>query len=249
MEDPSLVRKLMRDVVFLEAVGINPVVVHGGGKAISAALQDAGIEPEFINGMRVTTAEAIETVEKTLHGSVNTSLVEMINSNGGDAIGVAGKTIFQAERITEPDLGFVGRVQNCDLEKINEAILKEVVPVVSPLGLEEETGQVLNVNADLAAAALACALKPAKLVFLSDVPGLMKDPSDTSTLIPSVTKAEALDLIADGTISGGMLPKINSAIEALDSGVEKVHFIDGCLEHSLLLEIFTESGVGTEILS
>lgn len=256
MEDPNLVRKMMRDVVFLEAVGINPVVVHGGGKAISAAMAEAGIEARFVGGMRVTTEDAVAVVEKTLHGKVNADLVAMINENGGSATGLEGKNIFQAERICaqnetgdDVDIGCVGKVTSIDLSQITEAIAKEVVPVVSPLASEEKTQQVLNVNADLAAAALACALKPAKLVFLSDVPGLLQDPSDRSTLIASVNCAQAQGLIDDGTISGGMLPKINSAMEALDAGVEKVHFIDGCLAHSLLLEIFTQSGIGTEIVA
>ena len=256
MDDDALVDKLMRDIVFLEVAGINPVVVHGGGKAISAAMANAGLVAEFIGGFRVTTSEAIGLVEETLSGTINPRLVELINQHGGRATGISGTDVFLSQRIqgkqedgTPADIGRVGKVTQCHTEDLLYAITSEVVPVISPLGREEDTGKSLNINADLAAAALACALKPAKLVFLSDVPGLMRDPADPSTLIPSVTRQEADALLADGTISGGMIPKITSALDALDTGVEKVHFIDGRVPHSLLLEIFTKSGTGTQILS
>ena len=254
MEDSSLVRKVMRDIVFMEVAGINPVIVHGGGKAISAAMEEAGLEAKFIGGFRVTTPEAIEIVEKTLHGKINASLVENINEYGGKATGVHGSQIFEAEKIPAKDedgnpidIGQVGQVTNCHPEDIQYALSTNIVPVVSPLGREAASGNLLNVNADLAAAALACSLKPAKLIYLSDVPGLLSDPSDQTSLIPSINRSSVTDLINDGTISGGMLPKINSALDALSAGVGKVHFIDGRTPHSLLLEIFTKSGIGTEI--
>ncbi|MGJ8678340.1 MAG: acetylglutamate kinase [Akkermansiaceae bacterium] len=256
MEDASLVRKVMRDIVFMEVAGINPVIVHGGGKAISAAMKEAGLEAQFIGGYRVTTPEAISIVEKTLHGKINKGLVETINGYGGKATSVHGSQIFEAEKLpakdedgNEVDIGQVGQVTQCHPEDIQYAMSTGVVPVVSPLGQEIATGNFLNINADLAAAALACSIKPAKLVYLSDVPGLLSDPSDPTTLIPSINRAEALNLINDGTISGGMLPKINSALDALSAGVGKVHFIDGRTPHSLLLEIFTKSGIGTEIVN
>jgi len=250
MDNPELVREVMRDITFLEVAGIKPVIVHGGGKAISAAMENAGLEAKFIGGFRVTTPEAIEIVENTLHGKINQSLVEMINDFGGKATSVHGTSVFSTEQLLAEgglDIGRVGKVTHCHSEEILSALSSGVVPVVSPLGQENKTKHTFNINADLAAAALACTLKPAKLVYLSDVPGLLRDPSDTTTLIESVTRTEAQELMDDGTISGGMIPKITSALEALESGVEKVHFIDGRTPHTLLLEIFTQSGIGTEI--
>ena len=216
MDDPRLVKKLMRDIVLLEALGFNPVIVHGGGKAISKAMMEAGLEAHFINGLRVTTPEAISIVERTLSGTINPGLVQMFRDFGGKGVGIPGTEIFVGERIQEKD--------------------------------EQGNPKPLNVNADLAAAALARELKPVKLIYISDVPGIMKDPSDPSTLIKSVTRTEALELIENGTVSGGMIPKIHSAIDALNAGVRKVHFIDGRLPHTLLLEIFTPDGIGTEVI-
>lgn len=254
MDNPDLVREVMRDLVFFEVAGITPVVVHGGGKAISNAMAQSGLEARFVGGLRVTTPEAITIVEKTLHGTINQELVSMINDFGGRATSVHGASVFQATRLygrdedgNEIDIGRVGQVAECRTDKLREALASGQVPIISPLGSHRETGETHNINADLAAAALACALKPAKLVYLSDVPGLLREPADESSLIESVTKEEAGELISNGTISGGMIPKITSALEALASGVEKVHFIDGRTPHSLLLEIFTQSGVGTEI--
>lgn len=254
MEDPELVKKVMRDIVFLEVVGVNPVVVHGGGKAISAAMKEAGLKAEFIGGFRVTSPEAISIVEKTLSDTLNPGLVEMLRSFGGKAVGVPGTDVFIGERIKgtnddgeRVDIGRVGQVVGSQKEKMQEAMDAEIVPVISPLATELGTGKPLNVNADLAAAALAKDLRAAKLIYLSDVPGLMRDPSDIDTLIPSINPQQASALMDDGTISGGMIPKVNSALDALKNGVNKVHFIDGRQAHSLLLEIFTQSGIGTEI--
>ena len=230
MDDARLVKKLMRDIVLLEVLGFNPVIVHGGGKAISI-------------------------VERTLSGTINPGLVQMFRDYGGKGVGIPGTEIFVGERIHEKDeqgnpidIGEVGNVIGCLTERITEALELQITPIVSPLAKELGTHKPLNVNADLAAAALAKELKPVKLIYISDVPGIMKDPSDPSTLIKSVTRTEALDLIKDGTVSGGMIPKIHSAIDALNAGVRKVHFIDGRLPHTLLLEIFTPDGIGTEII-
>jgi len=254
MDNPELVSKVMRDVVFLEVAGINPIIVHGGGKAISAAMFEAGLEAKFIGGLRVTTPEAIAIVEKTLSGTINPRLVDMIREFGGKAVGVPGNDVFIGERIQGKDdngnladIGRVGQVVGCQLEKMKEALDAEIVPVISPLASELGTGKPLNVNADLAAAALAKYAKATKLIYLSDVPGVMRDPEDTETLIPSINPSEAEMLMNNGVISGGMIPKVTSALDALDHGVQKVHFIDGRTPHSLLLEIFTKSGVGTEI--
>ncbi len=254
MDNPDLVSSLMRDIVFLEVAGINPVVVHGGGKAISSAMEAAGLEARFVGGLRVTSPEAIATVEETLDNSINPALVDLINRHGGRATGIPGTGVFQARRIQGEgeggeavDIGRVGEVESCHTDDVLYATTSEIVPVVSPLGQEIGTGKTLNINADLAAAALACTLKPAKLVYVSDVPGLLANPEDPSSLIPSVTPEAAEGLIDSGMISGGMIPKIRSAIGALQSGVDKVHFIDGRVPHTVLLEIFTPEGIGTEI--
>ncbi len=254
MDNPDLVSSLMRDIVFLEVAGINPVVVHGGGKAISSAMEAAGLEARFVGGLRVTSPEAIATVEETLDNSINPALVDLINRHGGRATGIPGTGVFQSRRIQGEgeggetvDIGRVGEVESCHTDDVLYATTSEIVPVVSPLGKEIGTGKTLNINADLAAAALACTLKPAKLVYVSDVPGLLANPEDPSSLIPSVTPEAAEGLIDSGMISGGMIPKIRSAIGALQSGVDKVHFIDGRVPHTVLLEIFTPEGIGTEI--
>lgn len=254
MDNPELVREVMRDIVFLEVCGIKPVIVHGGGKAISSAMENAGLEAKFIGGFRVTTPEAIEIVEGTLHGEINTNLVNTLIEFGAKATSIHGTSVFAADQLygkndegEEVDIGRVGKVTHCNTDGILSALNTGRVPVISPLGRHKVTSSTHNINADLAAAALACNLKPAKLVYLSDVPGLMKDPTKPETLIQSVTRTEAEDFMADGTISGGMIPKVTSALDALAAGVEKVHFIDGRQPHTLLLEIFTQSGIGTEI--
>lgn len=255
MDNPELVKSLMRDIVVMEAMGLNPVVVHGGGKAISKAMLEAGLEARFVNGLRVTTPEAIDIVERTLSGTINPGLVEMMRSVGGKAVGIPGTNVFVGEKLMEKDaegnsvdIGMVGRVIGCRLARVEEALALELTPVISPLARELGTRQSLNVNADLAAAALARELKPVKLVYISDVPGLMRDPGDPTTIIKSINRKEAFQLIDEGVISGGMIPKVKSAVDALNAGVRKVHFIDGRLAHTLLLEIFTPEGIGTEIV-
>jgi acetylglutamate kinase len=255
MEDPNLVAKVMRDIVFLEVAGINPIVVHGGGKAISAAMEASGLEAKFIDGFRVTTDEAIEIVAKVLSDEINPGLVRMIRDFGGKAVGIPGNDVFLGEKIkgtdaagNRVDLGRVGEVVGCQLAHMDAAHQAGIVPVISPLAAELATGRPLNINADLAAAALAKELRVAKLVYLSDVPGLLSDPKDPASLIKSVTRKEAESMIADGTISGGMIPKIRSAVDALNAGVRKVHFVNGRLPHALLLEIFTDGGIGTEVV-
>ncbi|MDO5472029.1 MAG: acetylglutamate kinase [Akkermansia sp.] len=255
MDNPELVRSLMRDIVVMEAMGLNPVVVHGGGKAISKAMADAGLEARFVNGLRVTTPEAIDIVERTLSGTINPGLVEMMRAAGGKAVGIPGTNVFVGEKLMEKDaegnpvdIGMVGRVIGSQLRRVEEALALQLTPVISPLARELGTNQALNVNADLAAAALACELKPVKLVYISDVPGLMLDPKDPSTIIKSIDRKEAFQLIDEGVISGGMIPKVKSAVDALNAGVRKVHFVDGRLPHTLLLEIFTPEGIGTEIV-
>ena len=255
MDNPDLVKSLMRDIVVMETMGLNPVVVHGGGKAISKAMADAGLEARFVNGLRVTTPEAIDIVERTLSGTINPGMVEMMRGHGGKAVGIPGTNVFVGEKIMEKDaegnpvdIGMVGNVIGCQLSRVKEALSLQLTPVISPLARELGTNHSLNVNADLAAAALARELKPVKLVYISDVPGLMNDPGDPSTIIQSINRKEAFELIEKGIISGGMIPKVKSAVDALNAGVRKVHFIDGRLRHTLLLEIFTPEGIGTEIV-
>lgn len=255
MEDSELVANVMRDIVFLEVAGINPIVVHGGGKAISAAMSKAGLETKFVSGFRVTTDEAIEIVSQVLSEEINPRLVRMIRDFGGKAVGIPGVDVFLGEKTKavgpdgkSVDIGRVGEVVGCQLARMDAAFHAGIVPVISPLAAELANGKPLNINADLAAAALAKELRVAKLVYLSDVPGLLSDPKEPATLIKSVTREEASALISDGTISGGMIPKIRSAIDALNAGVRKVHFVDGRLPHAMLLEIFTDGGIGTEVV-
>jgi acetylglutamate kinase len=255
MEDPELVAKVMRDIVFLEVAGINPIVVHGGGKAISAAMDAAGLEARFVGGLRVTTDAAIDIVVRVLSEEINPGLVRMIREFGGKAVGIPGSDVFIGEKTTgldaqgrRVDLGRVGEVVGCRLAHMDAALAAGILPVISPLAAELATGRPLNINADLAAAALAKELRVAKLVYLSDVPGLLADPAEPASLIKSVTCAGAAAMIADGAITGGMIPKIRSAVDALNAGVRKVHFVDGRLPHALLLEIFTDGGIGTEVV-
>ncbi len=254
MEDDHIVDRLLRDVVFLEAVGINPVLLHGGGKAITARMREAGIKPQFVNGLRITDERAIQIVEETLDGVINPRIVSAINELGGRARGFSGKDIFRAEKVPPQivgkhsvDLGFVGTVCGIDLAELEKAIGEETVPVISPIARATD-GSVLNVNADVAAGSVAGELKAAKLVYLSDVLGIMRDQGSEDSLIPSVNRQMIGKLIKEEIISGGMLPKVESAIKALTSGVGKVHLIDGRIPHSVLLEIFTNAGIGTEIV-
>ncbi len=255
MDRPDLVKSLMRDIVVMEAMGLNPVVVHGGGKAISKAMTEAGLEARFVNGLRVTSRDAVDIVERTLSGTINPGLVELVRNHGGKAVGIPGTNVFVGEKIVEKDvegnpvdIGMVGQVIGCLLARVEEALSLQLTPIISPLARELGTQQALNVNADLAAAALARELKPVKLVYISDVPGLLQDPNDFSTIIRSINRKEAYELIEQGVITGGMIPKVRSAVDALNAGVRKVHFIDGRLPHTLLLEIFTPEGIGTEIV-
>ena len=255
MEDENVVERFLRDVVFLEAVGINPVLIHGGGKAITQRMRDAGQKPRFVNGLRVTDEQSIRIVEDVLDNVINPAIVKMLQGFGGKAVGVCGKDVLVGKKLppqtegksTKIDLGFVGEVIEVRNGIIEQAVAAEMVPVISPLA-RDAAGNVLNINADIAAGTVAGKLRAAKFIYLSDVPGIMRDPMDKESLIPSVTREEIEQLREDEIISGGMIPKVESALHALSAGVEKVHFIDGRTPHSLLLEIFTNTGVGTEIV-
>jgi acetylglutamate kinase len=256
MEEEQIVDRFLRDIVFLEAVGINPVLVHGGGKAITARMREAGLKPQFVNGLRVTDAVAIGIVESTLDNEINPKIVETVVKFGGKAQGISGRTVFVARKLPpqrredgeQVDVGFVGEVIKINVRAIRSAIRDETLPVISPVGAGED-GLVLNINADVAAGALASAINAAKLIYVSDVPGIMRDPASTESLIPTVHSSQIDPLIKDKVIDGGMIPKVQSAADALRNGVEKIHMIGGNIHHCILLEIFTNSGIGTEIVS
>ncbi len=237
------------DVVFLEAVEINPVVVHGGGKRINKALEAAGIETKFVNGLRYTDAASVEVVDQVLSDEVNGEIVEMINSLGGEAKGIAGTDIFTCQRHAPggEDYGYVGEVMAVNTAPLEECISKGVTPVISPTARNAE-GQIYNCNADIAAAQAAIALTAKRLVFMSDVPGLLRDPEDAESLIPHLDIKEVDELKQAGIIARGMIPKVDSAVSAIEAGVDKVSFVDGRINHAVLLEIFTDKGVGTEIV-
>ena len=241
--------RVARDIVFLEAVGINPVVVHGGGKAITRALETAGLKAEFAHGHRVTDAATVEIVDRVLSREVNPEIVTAIEDFGGSTRGFAGSDIFRCRKLLrdDVDLGFVGDVTDVDTDTLRACIQLGATPVISPTARGDD-GKIYNCNADIAAAKTAIALNARRLVFMSDVPGLLRDPSDNSTLMSHLRVEEVPELKRAGVIEEGMLPKVDSAIAAIESGVEKVQFIDGRIPHSLLLEIFTDAGVGTEVV-
>ena len=246
MESEENLVSLLGDIAFMDAVGMKVVVVHGGGKAISRALKDSGIEPRFVDGLRVTDEPSMEIVRHTLNNVVNADLVKKLQALKTNARPVHGNWMFTAEKITSPDRGYVGEPVEVDTRIVTEMLDAGIVPVVTPLGTGRD-GHLYNVNADSAAAALAKALKVRKFAVVSDVPGLMRDPSDPKTLLPTLHLSSVAKLKAEGIISGGMLPKIEGCEDAIRAGVKKVHLVDGRMPHSLLLEIFTREGVGTEI--
>jgi acetylglutamate kinase len=252
--DPEVRHRVARDVVFLEAVGINPVVVHGGGKAITRALEEAGGKARFVQGLRATDAATAEIVERVLSQEINPEIVKAIESFGGKARGFAGSDIFRCRKFSPPgqegesvDLGFVGEVTRVNVEPLRECIRRSITPVISPTARGDD-GFIYNCNADIAAARTAIALKARRLVFMSDVPGLLREPEDPATLMTHLRLMEVPQLKRSGVIGAGMIPKVDSATEAIESGVEKVQFVDGRVPHSVLLEIFTDAGVGTEVV-
>ena len=247
MEVERNLDSLMNDVAFMRAVGMKVVIVHGGGKAISKAIKDSGHEPLFVQGQRVTDEETMEIVRKTLNNVVNTDLVRRLQQKGVNARPLHGNWMFGARKIVEPDRGYVGEVVSVDFRAVNEMLDAGIIPVVTPLATGIADHHLYNVNADIAAAALAKALKVRKFALVSDVPGLLRDPADPATLLSTLHLDSVRKLKETGVISGGMLPKIESCEDAIRNGVKKVHLVDGRMAHSLLLEIFTREGVGTEI--
>ena len=255
MEDPEHVEGVLADVTFMECVGMKLVLVHGGGKAISRGMQEDGIESVFLHGLRVTCERSIHVVERVLKTDVNPRIVRILRRNGAEAKSLHGETIFRVKRKTGTDAktgealdwGFVGEPGEVDTGPIHSMLAEGVIPVITPLGVGPD-GNTHNINADVAAASVAKALRARKLAFLSDVPGLLRDPRDPESLISTLKQHEIEWLVEQGVISGGMLPKIKSCMEALNAGVRKVHMIDGRMQHSLLLEMFTDKGVGTQII-
>jgi acetylglutamate kinase len=251
--DPEVRTGVARDIVFLEAVGINPVVVHGGGKAITRAMEAAGLVATFVQGQRITDEAAVNVVEQVLSREINPEVVATINSLGGKAQGFAGSDIFTCQKLLLQtadgplDIGYVGEVIEVKTGPLLDCIKQGITPVISPTA-RDAAGHIYNCNADVAAAQAAIALKAARLVFMSDVPGLMRDFKDPSTLISHLQISEVPDLKKAGIVDKGMIPKVDSAVAAIKSGVAKVSFIDGRVDHSVLLEIFTDAGVGTEIV-
>jgi acetylglutamate kinase len=254
--DAAVRNGVARDIVFLEAVEINPVVVHGGGKAITRAMEKAGLKAEFIQGQRVTDEAAVRIVDEVLSREINPDIVATINSLGGVAKGFAGPEIFRCRKLllddkekpgAKIDVGYVGEVISVNTAPLLDCISNGITPVISPTARGED-GKIYNCNADVAAAQVAIALKAKRLVFMSDVPGLMRDPKDPATLITHLQTGEVPGLKAAGIVDKGMIPKVDSAVAAISSGVEKVSFVDGRVPHAVLLEIFTDEGVGTEVV-
>ena len=254
--DANVRQSVARDIVFLEAVEINPVVVHGGGKAITRAMEKAGLKADFIQGQRVTDEAAVKIVDDVLSGEINPEIVKTIKELGGRTVGFAGRDIFKCRKLwlddkenpgRKIDIGYVGEVIEVNVAPLKESMWCGFTPVISPTARGED-GKIYNCNADVAAAMTAIALNAKRLVFMSDVPGLMRDPKDASTVIAHLQTGEVPGLKTAGIVDKGMIPKVDSAVAAIKSGVEKVSFVDGRVPHAVLLEIFTDKGIGTEIV-
>jgi acetylglutamate kinase len=254
--DANVRTGVARDIVFLEAVEINPVIVHGGGKAITRAMERAGLKADFIQGQRVTDEATVKIVDDVLTGEINPEIVKTIKELGGRPVGFAGRDIFKCRKLwlddrenpgKKIDIGYVGEVIEVNVQPLKESMWCGFTPVISPTARGED-GKIYNCNADVAAAMCAIALNAKRLVFMSDVPGLMRDPKDPATLIAHLHTGEVPGLKAAGIVDKGMIPKVDSAVAAIKSGVEKVSFVDGRVPHAVMLEIFTDKGVGTEIV-
>jgi acetylglutamate kinase len=251
--DPVIRTRVAYDIAFLAACGINVVVVHGGGKAITKAMETSGLKAAFVNGLRVTDEATINVVKKTLDEVVNKEVCDAISTAKGKPKGLPGDTVLVCEKLTTDDdgrtidLGYVGDVTEVKVKLIKKEISEGFIPVISPVA-EGYDGKPYNVNADLVAGRVASALRARRLVYMSDVPGLLSAPPDAESLISTLKTSQVDELKKKGVIDKGMRPKVQSAIRALEEGVQRVHFIDGRLPHSLLLEIFTDKGIGTEIV-
>jgi len=251
MSNEELQRNVIKDVTLLKLVGFKPIIVHGGGKAISKWVEKSGKEPKFVNGLRVTDEETMEIAEMVL-GRVGKNLVTMVEELGVRAVSISGKDggLLKCEKkySNGEDIGFVGNITSVDPKIIYDLLDNDFLPIIAPIGLDEEYNT-YNINADDAACAIAKAVSANKLVFLTDTEGLYRDFNDKSSFISRISASEADKLIADGMIGGGMLPKLNNCTSAIKDGVEKVHILDGRIPHSMLLEIFTNNGIGTAIIN
>jgi len=251
MVKPELKKAVIEDIAMLKYIGLKPVVVHGGGPEISNHLARLGKESVFIDGLRVTDEETASVAEMVLSGSIGKSLVDNLEQVGIKAVGISGKDgrTFLCEKKKDEkgrDLGFVGEIKKVDTTLVDSLLKSNFVPVLSPVGVDTE-GNTYNINADYAASAIAGALSAQKLIFLTDVEGILKDKDDPSTIIRTLTHSEALSYIEKGIIKGGMIPKVQCCLDGLDKGVESVHVLDGRLPHAILLEIFTTRGIGTMV--
>jgi acetylglutamate kinase len=250
MVDEELKKRVAEDVSLLKLVGFKPIIVHGGGKEISNMVKRLGMEPKFVNGLRVTDEETMDVAEMVL-GKVNKSLVQLVESLGVRAIGISGKDggLLKVEKKYSDgeDIGFVGEITEVNPEILHDLLEKDFLPIICPIGMDKDY-QTYNINADDAACAIARAMQAEKLAFLTDIEGVYKDPKDPSTLISELAVSEAEKLMEDGYIGGGMLPKLHNCIDAIEHGVSRVHILDGRIPHCLLLEIFTNKGIGTAIL-
>ncbi len=263
MVSEELKQKVIVDIILLKYIGINPLLVHGGGNEINSWLKKLGIESCFAGGLRVTDAPTMELAEMVLSGKINRNIVGLINKNGGHAVGISGRDanlmiarrlplrkVMNGNREETVDLGFVGEIEEVNPHLLNTLTQQDYIPVVSSIAANPETGEALNINADTAAGELAAALQAEKLILLTDVEAIMSDPNgDRSKRIPSINRATALEMIEDGRISSGMIPKVEACLKALNGGVARTHIIDGRVEHSLLLEIFTDQGIGTMVIN
>ena len=251
MVDEELKKHVIQDVTLLKLVGFKPIIVHGGGKEISKWVGKVGMEPVFINGLRKTDEATMEIAEMVLN-KVNKSLVTLVQELGVNAVGISGKDggLLKVEKkySNGEDIGFVGEITEVNPQILYDLLEKDFLPIICPVGMDAEYNS-YNINADDAACAIAKAVKAEKLAFLTDIEGVYKDPKDKDTLISELRVSEARELIGDGFIGGGMLPKLNNCIDAIENGVSRVHILDGRIPHCLLLEIFTNKGVGTAILS
>lgn len=250
MVDEELKKNVIQDVTLLKLVGFKPIIVHGGGKEISKWVGKVGMEPVFVNGLRKTDADTMEVAEMVLN-KVNKSLVQLVQELGVNAAGISGKDggLLKVEKKLSngQDIGFVGEITAVNPKILYDLLEKDFLPIVCPVGMDDGF-HTYNINADDAACAIARAVQAEKLAFLTDIEGVYRDPEDKSTLISELTVSEAQELIGGGNIGGGMLPKLNNCIDAIDNGVSRVHILDGRIAHCLLLEIFTNRGIGTAIL-
>lgn len=251
MVDEALKEQVIKDVTLLKLVGFKPIIVHGGGKEISKWVSKVGMEPRFINGLRVTDEETMELVEMVL-GKVNKNLVQIVESLGVRAIGLSGKDgklLSVKKKLADgEDIGYVGEIKNVNAQILYDLLEQDFLPVIAPIGLDDEY-HTYNINADDAACAIARAMRAEKLAFLTDIEGVYQDPEDPQTLISELTVSGARELMKEGSIGGGMLPKLHNCVDAIEHGVSRVHILDGRIPHCLLLEIFTNKGIGTAILN